>query len=243
MKKIVASCLVLLFPLMASASPLPTKPHVYVEGSATVEVQPDMMAFSVELAHIADTVADAKANVDKRSRVLIDLCKKLGIAPEDIATTALRVNPNIVYEDGKQVPAGTQVSRTVDITLKDLTRYAEMMRALVAADISQTVSTRLLVSEEKSVTDQALVKAMDDARTRAERLATAQGKRLGEVYSISEFMTRGDERYTLQVSRQLMGDAVDAGVQADSMRASEPFEPGVIKATAQIYVVYLLRNL
>jgi uncharacterized protein YggE len=79
-----------------------------------------------------------------------------------------------------------------------------------------------------------------DARARAERLAKAEGKELGEPFSISEFNTRENERYTLQVNRAIVGQSATASrMMAD--KAMEPFEPGVMKAKAQVYVVYLLK--
>lgn len=67
------------------------------------------------------------------------------------------------------------------------------------------------------------------------------------VYSISEFNQREQGFYQLRVARNISGQSSDAvsargGVQAFAAEAksSEPFEPGVIKANAQVYVVYLL---
>jgi len=64
---------------------------------------------------------------------------------------------------------------------------------------------------------------------------------VGEPWSISEFNNRGNERWELKPNRQLMGSSakdVSAMRVADS---SEPFEPGVMKISAQVYVVYLLK--
>ena len=85
---------------------------------------------------------------------------------------------------------------------------------------------------------------MKDARSRAERLAKSQGKKLGEPYSISEFMTRGEERYMLVVSRRIRGQS---SAEIAALSASgyggirEPFEPGIMVANAQVFVVFLLR--
>ena len=233
--------LMLAFPV--SASPLPEKPHVYVEGSATVEVEPDMMTFSVTISKTDDVLSIAKSDVDRRSFELIELSKSLGIGNKDLATTTLRVNPSYIYKDNKRVPNGTTVSREVEITLKDLTKYAGIMAALVKAEISQTISTKLMVSNKNELTDKALVLAMQDARHRAERLAKSQNKKLGGVHSISEFMTRGEERYMLHVTRRVVGKSSSV-IHADISMPSkprEPFEPGVMVAKAQVFVVYLLK--
>ena len=81
---------------------------------------------------------------------------------------------------------------------------------------------------------------MADAKARANRLAKSQGKTAGEPWSISEFNNRGNERWELTPNRQLMGSSAKE-VGAMRMDSTEPFEPGVMKISAQVYVVYLLK--
>ena len=237
----------LLLSLSALANPLPQQAHVYVEGSGSVEVEPDEMSFTLSISETSNELATAKLTVDEKSNTLISLCKKLGIDSKDIMTSTLRIQPQFRYDKGTRVQTGTQVSRQVDITLRDLSKYADTIKAFVNAEITQTVNTKLLLSDPTQATDKALAKAMKDANQRAKRLAETQNRKLGSVYSISEFNQREQEFYQLRVARNISGQSNDAvsargGVQAFAAEAksSEPFEPGVIKANAQVYVVYLL---
>lgn len=228
---------------LAFANPLPAQPHVYVEGSAELEVEPDMMTFTISIQKVDMDLAKAKADVDSRSRLLIDTIKKFGIKASDIATTALNIRPEYDYKDNQRVLTGNHVSRQVDINLRDLKKYPDMMKALVDAKISETINTNLTVADKKSIEEKVQAAAMEDAKARANRLAKSQGKTAGEPWSISEFNEREQERWKLVPNRQLMGSSgklaeVSAMRMADS---SEPFEPGVMKITAQVYVVYLLK--
>ncbi len=233
----------LMMTAVAWADPLPQQPHVYVEGSAELEAEPDMMTFSISIQAVDMDLGKAKADVDARSRLLLSTCKKFGIKANDLATTALNVRPEYDYRDNQRVLTGNNVSRQVDITLGDLNKYPEMMKALVDAKISETINTNLTLSNKKALEDKAQEAAMADARARAERLAKTQGKSLAGVWSISEFNTRGNERWQLVPSRELQGSS--AKMKADSMSlqrvAAEPFEPGVMKLSAQVFVVYLLQ--
>lgn len=227
----------------AMASPLPQQPHVYVEGSAELEVEPDMMMFTLSIQTVDIDLAKAKDDVDARSRLLIEASKKFGIKASDIATTALNIRPEYEYKEGQRVLTGNNVSRQVDINLRDLKKYPDMMKALVDAKISETINTNLTVADKKAVEEKVQAAAMSDAQARAGRLAKSQGKAVGDPWSISEFNNRGNERWELLPNRQLMGNS--ASMKADAMSlqrmASEPFEPGVMKITAQVYVVYLLK--
>lgn len=228
---------------LALANPLPAGPHIYVEGSAEIEVIPDEMTITLGLSAENMDVGIAKQDVDKRSTQLLATLKAMGIDAKDIATTALQVSPVYDYIDGKQVPRGSRVYRQVDITLKNLEKYGELMQALIAAKISETVDTKLAVSDEKVVSDQALIKALDDARSRAASLVESQGKKLAGVHSISEFDLRREESYMLVPNREVFGSATpEMSGRADmAMKAAEPFEPGVIRAKAKVYVVYLIK--
>ena len=225
------------------ATPLPAQPHVYVEGSAELEVEPDMMTFTLSIQTVDMDLAKAKADVDARSRLLIETVKKFGIKANDIATTALNIRPEYEYKESQRVLTGNNVSRQVDINLRDLKKYPEMMKALVDAKISETINTNLTLADKKAVEEKVQTAAMNDAKARANRLAKSQGKTAGEPWSISEFNNRGNERWELTPNRELMGRSGVMKADASSLQrmASEPFEPGVMKITAQVYVVYLLK--
>ena len=73
------------------ASPLPQQPHIYVEGSAELEVEPDMMVFSLSIQTVDMDLAKAKADVDARSRLLIDASKKYNAK---VLLAAMQIPPN-----------------------------------------------------------------------------------------------------------------------------------------------------
>lgn len=247
MKRFLMSVLLVVWSGCIVADPLPQQAHVYVEGSAEIEAEPDLMNFSLSIELVDLDLAKAKASVDERSRQLIALCKKMGISAKDIATTALNIRPQYEYRNQERVLVGNSVSRQVDISLRDLKKYPEFMQALVTAKISETINTELTLADKKSLEEKAQIAAMEDARARAARLVKSQGKKLGDVWSISEFNLRNNERWQLIPNRKLEGSsaAMDeisgfSGV-ARMKTASEPFEPGVMKFAAQVYVVYLLQ--
>jgi len=242
MKFLLAFVSLILLSLPALANPLPSQPHIYVEGSAELEVEPDMMNFSLSIQKLDLDLAKAKADVDARSRLLIETIKKFGIKAEDIATTALNIHPEYEYKENQRVLVGNQVARQVDITLRDLKKYPDMMKALVDAKISETINTNLTLTNKKLVEEKVQTAAMKDARERAERLAKSQGKSVGDPWSISEFNIRGDEVWKLIPNRQLIGSSSNKmAMRADIANSGEPFEPGKMKITAQLYVVYLLK--
>ena len=61
------------FPGFLSADVLPDKPHIYVEGSAQFDVEPDKIAITLAIVSVDQDVEVAKRDVDDRSRTLISL--------------------------------------------------------------------------------------------------------------------------------------------------------------------------
>ena len=230
----------------ANASPLPDSPHIYVEGSAEIEVEPDLATFTVQLDHVSQDAKAAKEVVDKKSINLIALCKKLGINPSDIASSGLRVQKKYEYDERlrKNVQVGVIVSRTIDIVLRNIKHYKKVSNALVASKIFDDLSTLLSLSDPKTSTDKALLSALEGATERAKSIAKLQGVELGDIHSVSEFNLRQPEKYQLVVTRKIKGQSSsvvnEMSATESSQRAADPFEPGVMKATAQVFVVFLI---
>ena len=184
----------------------------------------------------------AKADVDSRSNALINSCINMGVEQKDISSTALQIRPEYEYRDDSRVFSGTIVSRQIEITVKDLKNYPDLMMSLVESKVTQTISTKLSVSNGKSLSNEALVNALKDARLQAEIMAKASGKELGDVHSVSEFDTRSFELMLLSsTSRKAGGITKGTAASQRTSGRSEPFKPGLITVTAEAYVVYLLK--
>lgn len=242
MKSIIIGVLFFAFSAVSFSDPLPNAPHIYVEGSSSTEVVPDTVTFTVEVESISDDVTSGKLDIDRRTMELIHVSRSAGVQDKNIGSTALKVRPSPVYKNGEKVQTRVSVSRQITITLKDLDIYSEVVSALTKSNISTTIETVASCSNEKELTDKALLLALSDARKRAEALARAQGKELGEPYSISEFKTRAENSYSLQLSRKVVGQSSrGTPPYVPPPEFSEPFEPGLMSAAAQVYVVYLLK--
>ena len=246
----------------AFANPLPNAPHIYVEGSAEIEVEPDTAIFTLYLESVDRIAEVAKKEIDVTSKSLVELAQGMGIETDDISATGISVRQKYEYDQNtnQQVFKGVTVSRYVNLTLTDLKNYNEIAHQLVSSGLAKNVSSTLEISDEKSVTDKVLEQALKDATARAKSLATIQGRELGEVHSISEFDLRRSERYELRISRGVSGESVStilesktadnfnrvrAGGLAESaqllaVRNQDPFNAGNMTAGAKVYVVFLL---
>ncbi len=228
-----------------AADVLPDKAHVYVEGSAEFEVVPDAIAIELSIESVDADVEVAKRDVDERSRALISVCEAISIPAKNISSTTLAVAPSYEWVDGHRKFEGTRVSRRVEVVLEELSRYSDLMQGIVSAKVSEISSSRLQAKQSASFEDRALQAALADATVRARGLAEAAGRRLGSVYSISEFQLRHGDLWNLTSSRMTVSSATGAAPSMGLSRLGseqEPFTPGVLKARAVVYVVFELKK-
>jgi uncharacterized protein YggE len=227
-----------------AADVFPDAPHVYVEGSAEIRVEPDTLELSLVIEATDPQLATAKAKVDERTRQLIAACKQLGVADADVTSATLQIGPAYDYTSSRAKMIGTRAGRSLEVKLRDLSKYSELIQAVVAAKVDRIDSTVMSSSKAATTLQDAQQAALADARARAERLAAASGGKLGDAYSISEFNHRAEERYQLFPARRIGSPerVQRLGAEAGGADHFEPFQPGTIVATATVYVIYLLED-
>lgn len=220
----------LLLPLAVSADALPSAPYVQVTGHSSLTVIPDMAHITVTVAKTGKNLASVRNDVEHRARAVITTVRKLGVAEHDVNAANISIQPEYRWQNNSQVFTGQHVSRRIEITLRNLKRYADLIGALVKAGVS-TFNTTLDRSDSPALRRQALAKAVDDAHARAVVLTQAAGTGLGAVYSISE----NDVFHRPQPLMMAAKAAPAGGVNAE-------YEPGTMKIDATVNVVYLLKG-
>jgi hypothetical protein len=178
---------------------------------------------------------DAKkvlAEASKKSDGIVAAIKKAGIASDDIQTAGVNLYPEYDYNRGK-VPRiiGYQASIQVRVTMKDITKVGDVINAASDAGATDMNGPSFTLSEDSDARASAIEKAIADAKARAEVMAKAAGKTVGDVVSISESGISVPIIYK---------DAVRAS--ADMAGAAAPeIQPGTLDITASVTVVFELK--
>jgi len=192
---------------------------VTVSGVGSVESVPDQaqMSFGVETRGQTARAAVA-ANAEAMQKVIAAL-RKAGA--REIATQWISVWPVMREEN---VISGYSASNSVSATA-DVDAAAGLIDAGVEAGANQVSGPGLSRSGAEKLYRSALSKAVADARERAEILAKAAGRTLGEITSISESGAT----------------PVPYAERAALDAASTPVVPGQVETTATISVTFTLR--
>ncbi len=216
-----------LFSVTAFAEALPSAPHIVVTGNYKMKVVPDTLHMSLSIIETGKDVAKVTRLVESRSAKLISSLKALGIDKKDITSSQLRITPHYNWRNKEQVYAGTEVSRQVEIILRELANYNEFLKTLLDIRVGRINNSYLKSTKEKEIRKKALQLAVEDARLKAELLVSNISENLGAVYSINHHS-----------AGQLMQKSRMAYAAQDT--AESAFEPGVIEFTESVSVVYYL---
>ncbi len=226
----------------ADASPLPNVPHVYVEGSASIEAPTAFVDIQVVFSQENASASNAESVVNRKTLALIDTLVRMGVQAGDISAADVSLQP--AYKDVKdtRVETGFKVERKMNVTLRRIEDFQRVTSAILKGEVRVIEAIEPHSSDDRALELRAQAAALNDARERATKLATASGATLGSVHSISEFDLREDERYALRASRETSGPnrAVAVGVSGDEPIHVPQFVPDTVTASAKVFVVYLL---
>ena len=214
----------LLFAVMIALPAFAEQRTITISGSGRVAVAPDRVSFTVGVTTQKATVPDAaRENSDKTARVIAAL-KSRGVTPAEVQTSNFGIQQ--VFESGKLVDRYL-VSNDVTVTRNDVANISELLQAAVDAGANQARGLRAFVADPGPARDRALDLAYRDAHARAEKLAAAAGRTLGDVLTIT----------TEQASTPPRVGAEFATVTA----LGPPIENGTTQVIASVVVTFELK--
>lgn len=158
---------------------------ITVTGTAEINLAPDEVVLNLGVESRDKDLATAKAAHDTRFKKVIADARNAGVDAKDIQTNALSMSAD--YSDEK-VPRflGYEVTQTVRITLKDLSKYESLTSKLLVDGVNRIDSVEFEVAETRKYKDEARLKAIRSAREKATAMAAELGQSIGKPWTITE---------------------------------------------------------
>jgi uncharacterized protein YggE len=172
-------------PDMTATAATGTILDVTAEGRTTRV--PDVATIRAGVVSQAPTAAAALGdNAARMTRVLAAL-RGSGVAPRDIQTATVSLQPQYRYTDG-QPPAitGYQASNTVAVRFRDIAKAGAILDTLVAQGANQIDGPNLTIDHADAALDEARTDAVRQAQARAALYARAAGLQVARIVSITE---------------------------------------------------------
>ena len=201
---------------------------VTASGQGEESAAPDeaQMTFGVVVKH--EKADEALKQASEAADEIIKAVKKTGVDDEDIQTQNLSVYPE--YRDSTDSKTleitGYTANVSVRVLIRDIEKVGDVISAASDAGANEISGPTFTLSDEAPARDAAIEKAIDDAKHRAEVMAKAAGKSVGEILSLSETGVNVPVYY--------------AGERSYDM-AEAAIEPGTLDVTASVTVVFELK--
>jgi hypothetical protein len=207
---------------------------VTVTGEATVQAAPDEAVLIIAVENQASEPAAALDANSTATAQVIDRLKAEGVEDQDIQTTNVAVYPVRSYnpDTGRETLTGYRAQNSVTVTLKDAATVGRVLAASVESGATNISGPTWRLSEDSAATNDALGKAVANARARAEALAAAAGAKVGDIIMMSE---AGIEQPSPLVYAEVRA------VGEDSV-AEPPVSQGTLDVTATVTVSYELER-
>lgn len=182
MKKIIL-ILALVFMANSYAQEQKQVPMINVSGEGKVKLAPDQALISISIETKGTKAEDVKRENDKKMDGILKFIKKSNIPSEDFQTQRISLNPNYDYEKKKYSYIATQ---SVQILLKDLSKYDTLMEGLVNEGINRIDNVEFKSSKMNQLQSDARKLAMKDAKNKAEDYVSVLGQKVGKAILISD---------------------------------------------------------
>lgn len=200
---------------------------ITVTGTGTVTGTPDELILNMGVQANAGSVSAALQQANQAVNKVTAALEAGGVKAADIQTSGLSIQPN--YQGNSQVPVGYGVSEQISVTLRALDKAGANISAAAAAGGNATVinGVSLNINNDGPLLRNARAAAVRDAKARATQFASALGRPLGAVVSVSD-----------QTSYQIFNQNFKGADASAPSAMPVPISPGSQQITVQITVVY-----
>ncbi|GAA4136176.1 SIMPL domain-containing protein [Flavobacterium chungbukense] len=218
-----------MFMTMSYGQEIKQIPLINVNGEGKVKVAPDQVCISATVETKGNNAKDVKKQNDEKMDAVLKFIKKMNVPTADFKTKQVALNPQYDYEKKKTSYNATQ---TVEIVVKDLSKYDELMEGLVQQGINRIDRVSFESSKLAQYQSEARKLAMKDAKVKAEEYVSVLGQKVGKAFTISD---------NSQVYHPQPMYAAMRMKEADAMGSSnETLAIGEIEITANVSVSFVL---
>lgn len=204
---------------------------VTTTGQAQIRLAPDRAWVTVGIEARATKPQEAQKKAALAMTAIQAELKALGIPAEAIRTVSFNMHADWDYTNRQRVLRGYVVSNMVEVKVDDLAKLPDVLDKSVAAGSNQIHGIRWDLQEREKVERDALRRAVEDAKQRAEVAVAAAGARLGPVLRINE--QRFDSPRPVDMMMRQM-----AAEGAAAAQPATPVSPGEIEIRASVVVAF-----
>ncbi|MFZ6015515.1 MAG: SIMPL domain-containing protein [Patescibacteria group bacterium] len=206
---------------------------ITINGQGEVDAKPDLTTITLGVVTEGETVEVIQTENTNKMNSIIDMVKGLGIAADDIKTLNFSVSPLYDWTDGERIEAGYEISQNVQIKVRDEANTSKVLAEAGKLGANQVGGLNFTIDDPTKFEQQARLKAIKDAESKAQELADELGMDLVRVVSFSE--AGGGSPAPMY---DMMERTMSAGME---MMPEPKIETGTQKVTSYVSVTFEVR--
>jgi uncharacterized protein YggE len=228
-------------PLAAAQDGADSVRTISVAGEAEVKVAPDEVRIRLGVESWDARLPAARAANDASIKKIIAAARAAGVEEKHVATEQVSYEPHFKdsesWRNGRPVVDGYTVRRSLELTLRDVSKFDAVMGAVLEAGANYVHGVEFATTELRKHRDQARALAVRAAREKAVALAAELGMKPGKARSIVESGGGFWSGYGYWggrgggYSQNVMQNASGAGVEGT-------VAPGLLGVTARVSIVF-----
>ncbi len=202
-----------------------------VAGEATLDVTPDQAAISLGLTLRASTAQEAQKQGAAKMDAVVKALKDGGVKAEDIQTRAVSMNPVYDYTQNGTKFLGYELNNIVTFKTGDFAAMGGLIDKAVAAGANRVDSLQFQLKDRSAHHQEAIGKAIADARSKADAAAKGLGTKVIGVKTVN---IQDDQ--SSPVPMRSMDMKVASGAAT-----STPIEPGQVQFRVTVSIEFIVR--
>lgn len=214
--------------------PYSTNDTISVSGQGKVTAIPDIGTIDVSVQTRGQTVNQVQTDSTKKMNDIDEYLKSMGIEKKDLQTTNYSLSPIYSYDpnNGKQNFDGYSLSQTLTVKIRALDKASDILGGVIDKGANNVSQLKFTVDDPEALKTEARLKAIAQAKEKAQALAEATGVKLGKVKSFNE-NSNNPTPYPTYYSRDMamgvaesktVAPAVEAGSQQITVDVTLSYE-------------------
>jgi uncharacterized protein len=228
MKTLSVALFSLLLSSAAALAQTAEPPQIIVTGEGVVKATPDQAWVQIGAETRSKVSKDAQQRNAEIMTAVQQKIASFGIPKDAVKTTAIDLQMEFDYANGKQTPRGYVSRNTIEVRVDDLAKLGEVLDAAVTSGAAMINGLRFDVKGRDNLEKVALQNAVTNAMGKTQAIAAASNRAVDRVLRIEE-LSVGD------VPRPMMRQ------MAMAAQDSTPVAAGEIEIRAQVRVAVVMK--
>ena len=216
--------------LLLAAQPAAEPPQVIVSGEGIVKATPDQAWVSIGAETRSKTSKDAQQRNAEAMSAVQQKIAAFGIPKDAVKTTAIDLQLEFDYANGRQTPRGYVARNTIEVRVDELAKLGDVLDAVVGSGATVIHGLRFDIKKREEMEQAALQAAVANAMAKANAVAAGAKRAVDRVIRIEE--SGGGEPRPVPMMREM------AMARAD---APTPVAPGELEIRAQVRLTVAIK--